>query len=101
MLAIIFALVIVPADTVTGRVTDNAGQPIASAIVEVPALGRSVTTGSDGTFRLIVPAGRYTVSVRRQGYSAVARDIAVYWRSLMISSVLRAVPCVGENPSQA
>src|SRR6267142_3314635 len=77
MLAIILSIVIVPADTVTGRVVDNAAQPIASAIIEVPALGRSATTAADGTFRLIIPAGRYTLSARRAGYAPVVREIVV------------------------
>ena len=78
MLAIILlSTLIVPADTVRGRVVDPAGQPIASAIVEVPALGRSATTAADGTFQLIIPGGRYTISVRRPGYSPAVRDIVV------------------------
>ena len=78
MLAMILLVTsIIPADTVRGRIVDNAGQPIAAAIVEVPALGRSVTTAADGTFRLIIPAGRYTISARRPGYAAVVRDIVV------------------------
>src|SRR5206468_6848329 len=64
MLALVLSILIPPADSVTGRVVDTAGHPIAGAIVEVTELGRTVTTASDGNFRLAIPPGRYTVAVR-------------------------------------
>lgn len=90
MLAVIFSMLIVSADTVAGRVVDHAAQPIASAIVEVPALGRSATTAADGTFRLVLAPGRYTLSVRRHGYAPVVREITV--DSLRISIEIALTP---------
>ncbi|HEV2671155.1 MAG TPA: carboxypeptidase regulatory-like domain-containing protein, partial [Gemmatimonadales bacterium] len=77
MLALLLSILIPPADSVTGRVVDAAGQPIAAAIVEVTELGRTVTTASDGTFRLAIPPGHYTVAVRAHGYAPVVRAVSV------------------------
>jgi len=77
MLALVLSILIPPADSVTGRVVDTAGHPIAGAIVEVTELGRTVTTASDGNFRLAIPPGRYTVAVRAHGYAPVVRAISV------------------------
>jgi len=62
---------------VTGRVVDASGQLVAQAIVEVTDLGRSVTTGADGTFRITLAPGRYTLAVRRSGFAPAVREIVV------------------------
>jgi len=65
------------ADTLTGRVTDSAGQPLPLATVEISELGWSTTTAPDGTFRLALPAGRYTVVIRRAGFAPVVRGVSL------------------------
>src|SRR5258708_38551284 len=77
MLTLLFAVLILPADTVTGRVVDNAGQAVPQAIVEITQLGKSVTAGADGSFRLSLTPGRYTLAVRRHGFAPVVREISV------------------------
>ncbi|HMJ57917.1 MAG TPA: carboxypeptidase-like regulatory domain-containing protein, partial [Gemmatimonadales bacterium] len=62
------------ADTLTGHVTDAAGQPISAATVEIPELGRSAATAADGSFRVALPPGRYTVVIRHAGFGPVVRD---------------------------
>jgi iron complex outermembrane receptor protein len=75
MLALILSILIPPADSVTGRVVDPGGQPIASAVVEIAELGRHVTTAADGSFRLALPPGHYTLVIRYQGYAPAVREI--------------------------
>jgi len=70
-------VLILPADTVSGRVVDNAGQPVPQAIVEITQLGKSVTAGADGAFRIALAPGRYTLAVRRHGFAPALREIAV------------------------
>ena len=77
LLAVPAAAVAQSAATLTGRVTDQAGQPMPTATIEVTELGRSVTTASDGTYRLAVPPGRYTVVIRRTGFAPVVRSVTV------------------------
>src|SRR3989441_9411675 len=77
MLFLLLSALLAPADTVTGRVVDNARQPVPQAIVEVADLGRSVTTGADGAFRLALAPGRYTLAVRRHGFAPAVREISV------------------------
>src|SRR5882672_8541667 len=77
MLFLLLSSLLAPADTVTGRVIDDAGQPVAQAIVEVVDLGRSVPTGMDGAFRIALAPGRYTLAVRRHGFASAVREISV------------------------
>jgi len=77
MLTLLLSVLILPADTVRGRVTDKAGQPVAQAIVEVTDIGKSATTGADGAFRIALAPGRYTLAVRRQGFAPAVREISV------------------------
>jgi outer membrane receptor protein involved in Fe transport len=77
LLAVPAAAVAQAADTLAGRVTDQVGQPIPTAIVEVTELGRSVTTAANGTYRLALPTGRYTVVIRRTGFAPVVRGVTV------------------------
>ena len=59
----------------TGRVQGTDGQPIAGATVTVTSndqgFTRSVTTGSDGSFRVpALPQGTYTFNIEAQGYDS-------------------------------
>ncbi|MEW6378162.1 MAG: SpoIID/LytB domain-containing protein [bacterium] len=64
-----------------GRVTDLCSQePIAGAVVSIKALGRSVITGSDGTYQLSAPpstlfGSRYEVSVQAVGYIGMSNTL--------------------------
>lgn len=61
--------------TVTGRVTDDAGAPVAAALVRIEALGVGANTTPDGTYRLVVPEARIRpgeevkLAVSRVGYA--------------------------------
>src|SRR5882672_165483 len=77
MLFFFIATLLQPSDTLTGRVVDVGGQPVAAAIVEVTELGRSVTTTEAGEFRVAIAPGRYTLAVRRHGFAPVVREIVV------------------------
>ena len=66
--------------TITGRVTSEAGTPLASASVALEGTGVATTTGADGSYALAVPAaranGRTTSLVARLiGYRVVAVPI--------------------------
>src|SRR2546427_1987545 len=77
MLTLVLSVLILPADTVTGRVVDNAGQPVPQAIVEITQLGKSVTAGADGAFRVALAPGRSPLAVRRHGFAPAVREISV------------------------
>jgi len=77
LLAVPTAVAAQTADTVTGRVTDQAGQPLPVATIEITEVGRRLTTATDGTFRVALPPGRYTVVIRRTGFAPVVRDVMV------------------------
>ena len=89
-----------PADTLRGTLTDTAGRPIPNATVRISELERGTTTAADGSFRFVdVPAGRYTIVVRRVGYAPVARavDVAAGVTSLALTlreSSLRLQPVI-------
>ena len=59
--------------TITGRVTSDAGTPIAAAIVTIPSLRLSATTNDAGIYRMQVPPNLFvarsdTLRVTRLGY---------------------------------
>ena len=71
----------VPGVTVTGRVTSEAGAPLASASVLVQGTSIATITGRDGSYSLLVPSARangQTTSLvaRLIGYKAAAVPIA-------------------------
>ncbi len=59
---------------IAGSVTFE-GAPLAGVVIS--AGSQSVTTGSDGSYTLAVPAGCYTVQAAKEGYSFTAVQIAV------------------------
>ena len=59
----------------TGRIQSTTGEPISGATVTVTSnaqgFSRTVTTGSDGTFRVAaIPQGSYTFTVEASGYDS-------------------------------
>ena len=71
------------ATTVSGRVTGASGQPESGVQVRIDALTATAATGADGTYRLVIPAGRITgtqtVEIRatRQGLASATRTITL------------------------
>jgi hypothetical protein len=68
-------------DVISGRVTDLDGHPIADAVVGVTAAASGITrtnnTDADGRYKIFFPgsAPRYSLQVRRMGFSPVERTI--------------------------
>lgn len=64
------------ADTLRGRVTTAAGNPVAGVEILVPELDRSARTGADGGFVITnLPPGQHTVVLRRPGYRPAVRPV--------------------------
>lgn len=67
----------VPDRAILGRVTDLFGQPVTGAMVSAenavcPALGgHYAETGSDGAYRLAVPAGTYRLTAYQSGFTTM------------------------------
>src|SRR5437870_492671 len=71
-------------DTLSGRVADRDGRPVAGAVVGVAELHRVALTRADGGFRFAeLPVGRYTVTVRAPGFAPLARDVTVAGRTTL------------------
>ena len=66
------------AQTISGRVVDADGGPLAGAHVLLPALEYGAATGVDGTFRLAaVPPGTYRLEVHHIGYAQAVRSLTM------------------------
>ena len=64
--------------TVRGRVADSTGLPVAQAVVVLDPGGQRATTRDNGEYTISrVPAGTYTVRVRRLGYVTPAVSVIV------------------------
>ena len=61
--------------TVTGKVTDESGGPVAGASIIVKGTRLGTTSGSDGSFTLSVPSTASAITVSFAGYSAI--DVSV------------------------
>jgi hypothetical protein len=64
--------------TLQGRITDPAGAPVASAVVEVTgrSFRRGATTDAEGRYRVArVPAGTWRVRVRHMAYATVTGTV--------------------------
>lgn len=63
---------------IAGRVTDDAGAPVAAATISLASADSSIArldvTGVDGRFRIgLLPPGRYQVTIRRLGFRPLVR----------------------------
>lgn len=64
------------AAVLTARIVDGTGRAVPDADVFVVQLDRTVRSGRNGVFRLTpVPAGRYTVGVRKVGHLPISATI--------------------------
>ncbi len=76
--ALTLLVALLAGDTLSGRVADPDGHAVAGAAVVVVELHRVALTQTDGRFHFTdVPAGSYTVTVRRLGFAPLARPVAV------------------------
>lgn len=66
-----------PPGQIRGLVRSLSGKPIARARVTVKPLGKTLRTGDDGSFRVDVAPGNYTVVVRARGYAEQKRELKV------------------------
>ncbi|MET7521122.1 S8 family serine peptidase [Streptomyces sp900116325] len=85
------------AATVTGTVTDKVtGKPVSGATVKAQAgtAKRSVTTAADGSYKLNLTAGAYTLSVSGYGYASATEDAFTVTTGEMVTKdlALDAVP---------
>ncbi|MBP7635499.1 carboxypeptidase regulatory-like domain-containing protein [Candidatus Ozemobacteraceae bacterium] len=67
-------------EIVEGKITDAAGQPVSGATVaflQGETLVKSTTTGSDGTYQVLLVPGSYTVRVSQTGYASVDQAFVV------------------------
>ncbi|MGY4914353.1 S8 family serine peptidase [Streptomyces sp. 900116325] len=85
------------AATVTGSVTDKVtGKPVSGATVKAQAgtAKRSVTTAADGSYKLNLTAGAYTLSVSGYGYASATEDAFTVTTGEMVTKdlALDAVP---------
>ncbi|HEX2189750.1 MAG TPA: SusC/RagA family TonB-linked outer membrane protein [Longimicrobiaceae bacterium] len=68
--------------TVSGRVTRDAGAPVASANVRIPSLNVGAVTGEDGSYRLTVPASRIRAG---QQVQVVASQVGLQQQSRTVT----------------
>jgi len=66
-----------PPGQIRGLVRSLSGKPIAGARVTVKPLGRTLRTGDDGSFRVDVAPGNYTLVVEARHYARQQRQLKV------------------------
>jgi iron complex outermembrane receptor protein len=84
--------------TLSGRVTDPGGRPIAQAIIRIVELQRTATSDDSGKYTITqIPPGRYTISIRVIGYGPLVRKVAVGAADATLDVTLK--PSVIELPA--
>ena len=65
--------------TLSGKVTDSRGAPLAGATVSAEGGGRtySATTRNDGTFSITLPPGLYSVAINHGGFQTAQNEVAI------------------------
>ncbi|HUH00523.1 MAG TPA: carboxypeptidase-like regulatory domain-containing protein [Kofleriaceae bacterium] len=66
-----------PPGQIRGLVRTLSGKPIRGATIRLEPLGTMVESSDDGSFRVDVQPGRYTLEVRARGYASQRRTIQV------------------------
>src|SRR5689334_22187503 len=68
--------------TITGKVTSDAGQPLAQVEVAIPTMGLGALSKDDGVYTLVVPGARVsgqtvTLTARRLGYKSQSAQVTL------------------------
>src|SRR2546423_9670487 len=68
--------------TITGKITSDAGQPLAQVEVAIPAMGLGALTKDDGRYAIVVPGARVsgqtvTLVARRLGYKSATGQVTL------------------------
>ena len=89
-----FQMTAKPRPALTG-VVRSANLPVAGARVYVKSTTPIQTTsGADGSFRLNVPAGRYTLVVEARGHKRFEREVTVTAQGVAVDLALTAAPTI-------
>ena len=84
------AVLTAPPRTISGRVTDVDGHPIAHATARVIELKRSAITGDDGQFTIQqAPPGTYSISFAVIGYAPQVRRVTVRDADVTVAVTLK------------
>src|SRR6266699_2263200 len=83
--------------TITGKVTSDAGQPLAQVEVAIPTMGLGALTKDDGRFVVVVPGARVsgqtvTLVARRLGYRSQTAQVTLSSGGVTHDFVLAANP---------
>ncbi len=68
---------IICAQTLKGRITNEAGEPIQYATVYIQELRQGTTANVKGDYEIKLPAGKYMVTYQSLGYSPIFYDITI------------------------
>jgi TonB-linked SusC/RagA family outer membrane protein len=71
--------------TITGRVTDDKGAPLAGATVSVPNSNTRTATKTDGTFSINVPANARSLTVSYVGFAEYSAPITANSTTINVS----------------
>ena len=65
----------------------SSGKPILNATIKVEPIGKTVTTGADGTFTIDLPPGEYTVKVKAPGLAEQSLPVKIEENGVAIKNI--------------
>ena len=81
---------------VTGKITDNEGEPLVGASIYVVGSGIGTTTDFDGKYKLELPAGNYVLEISYVGHSTSSQSVAVTQGGITLDVSLEPGVSLGE-----
>jgi len=106
---ILFLVIAVKANSISGKVTDQEGQPLPFANVYLKGTSKGTTTNLEGNYKIEMMDGNYEIVFRFIGYKTLTKEVEVNRQEMVLNvslekeqySLKEVVIAAGEDPAYA
>ncbi|MEO7874378.1 MAG: DUF5686 and carboxypeptidase regulatory-like domain-containing protein [Bacteroidia bacterium] len=108
-LLFIFSFYTSNANSISGKVTDEKGEPLAFANVYLKGTTKGTTSNIDGNYKIELPEGKYEIVFKYIGYKMLVKEVIVNQPQVILNvaldkeqySLKEVVITAGEDPAYA
>src|SRR5674476_721071 len=91
VLIILCASVVLDAQILKGKITNQSGEPIQYSTVYIQELRQGTTSNTKGDYEINLPAGKYEVTYQSLGYSPVFETITLADKKIVTKNIILPV----------